>query len=872
MSLESDDLEGLLAVSGELLAVLDGTGRVLRLGGPWQQVLGDGAGELSTEGLLARVHPEDRALLTDWFAELGERPATAAGTIPPADLEVRLRQDAGTHRLLAVRLGGHVGGGVGGDVGGDVGRDAAGSSGGQRPQARVYLAARDITEQRRLRTTTQLLEQVGEVGSWELDVDSGGQGVWSAVTHRLHGTDPQRFVPTAEAALGFYPPAARARVAAAVERVVAEGAGFDLEVPFRPRDGDERLVRITGQALLRAGRVVRVVGTLEDVTQRRAALRDLERLARLTELSTEGVVEADAHGRITYANAQLGVLLGEDPGALLGRSVLPVVCGVDAACSLSDLERGVCGDYPDRRTVELARAGGRFRAQVSLRALTEDGKLLGYAAVISDVEAQTRAREQLEATTARLVRAQRLAGLGHWQQVDAAGTVQGCAQLSALVGFDLTGGVEQARFRAAVHAEDRAGLCEREARLEVGETLDSIHRLVHADGTEHMVHEVVARRVDERGADRLEGTVHDVTAVYATEQALRASEAQLRRVLTATNDGWWEADFTTNRVMYSPRWYEIHGRDPAEVVDPWQIWHGVVHPEDLPRMEEAIIGAQARGDADFEVALRVRHGDGHDLPVLIRGRFEYDETGQPVRLSGTTTDRSEALRAEIAKDRFVSTVSHELRTPLTAITGAIELLASRRQQQDDGQTDQLLALAGRNTWRLRGLIDDLLDVERLRRGGLVLARSPVRLAELVTSVVDEQTAVARAAGVELECRLADPGLVLELDARRIVQAVAKLVLNALRFAPRGSRVVVSVLPVAQGEVRTEVLDQGPGIPEEVGEDVFEWFVQADPSDTRTHGGTGLGLAICRDVVSAHGGRIGYERRDGTTCLWFTLPA
>lgn len=290
-------------------------------------------------------------------------------------------------------------------------------------------------------------------------------------------------------------------------------------------------------------------------------------------------------------------------------------------------------------------------------------------------------------------------------------------------------------------------------------------------------------------------------------------------------------------------------------------------------MEQAIIGAQARGEEGFEVALRVRHGDGHDLPVLVRGRFEYDENGLPVRLSGTTTDRSEVLRAEVAKDRFVSTVSHELRTPLTAITGAIELLASRRQQQqDDAQTDQLLALAGRNSWRLRGLVDDLLDAERLRRGELVLARSPVRLAELVTSVVDEQTAAARAAGVELEYRLADPGLVLALDARRIVQVLTKLVHNALRFAPRGSRVVVSVLPVARGEVRTEVLDRGPGIPEEVGENVFEWFVQADPSDTRAHGGTGLGLAICRDLVSGHGGRIGYERRDGTTCLWFTLPA
>ncbi len=855
MPLDTRDLDGLLAVSGELLAVLDGAGRVLRLGGAWQQVLGLDEAQLRADGLLAQVHPEDRAELAARIAEVGARAgARDAPDAPdePVDVEVRLRQDVGTHRLLVVRLGGHAGGQGGGP--------------------RIYLAARDITEQRRLRTATQLLEQVSEVGSWELDLDTGGRGTWSEATHRLHGTDPATFDPSVNDGLSFYAPAARAALAAAVARLVAEGTSYDLEVPFLPRHGGERIVRTTGHALLREGRVVRAFGTFEDVTERRAAQRGLERLARLTELSAEGVVEADLDGLITYANPQLGVLLGEDRDALIGRSVLPLVCGVDAQCCVADLEESACCGTLGRRTVQLDAADRRFWARVSLRSLADDdGRLQGYTAVISDVDEATRARQELEATSARLARAQRLAGLGHWQQVGASGMVEGSSQLSSLLGFDLGQGVEHARFRAAVHPEDWSRVHDREAQLRVGDTFDSTHRIVRLDGTQRVVHEVVARRVDEWGVQLLEGTVHDVTDVHATEQALRASEAQLQRVLTATNDGWWEADLVANQVTFSPRWFEMHGRDPDELVDPWQIWHGVVHPDDVQLMEQLIGAANARGEASFAGQFRVRHGQGHDLPVLIRGLIEYDDAGQPVRISGTTSDRTEALRAEAAKERFVATVSHELRTPLTAIAGAIELLATRRQGRSESQVDELLALAGRNTWRLRGLIDDLLDAEQLRRGGLVLAPRPMRLADLLRSAVVDQQPTARAADVELACRFADPGLVLEVDPRRIGQVVTNLVANAIRFAPRGSAILLVTNPVSDGEVRVDVLDQGPGIPEQAGEDVFGWFVQADPSDTRSHGGTGLGLAICRDVVTGHRGRIGYERRLDTTCLWFTLP-
>lgn len=853
MSVDTYDLDGLLAVSSELLAVLDASGRLLRVGGPWAQLLGVDESQLMVEGLLARLHREDGPVLAAAIRQVGAGRALA-------EVEVRVRRSTGTHRLLQIRLSGHP----------DVARSPGLSEPAEGP--RLFLAARDVTEHRRESIASQLVQRVAEVGYWEIDLDSGGQGTWSEATHRLHGTDPSSFDPKVDDGLSFYPPEARATLAAAATRLMAEGTPYDLEVPFLPRTGGQRVVRTTGQALLRDGQVVRVFGTIEDVTERRATQRELERLARLTELSAEGVVEADADGRITYANPRLGALLGVDRQALIDGSVLPLVFGAEVPCSIVELARETRGGQDIRRTVELAGADRRIWAQVAVRRVSDDdGQLQGYMAVISDVDAQTRARHELEATTAQLARAQRLAGLGHWWQVAGSGLVEGSAQLADLVGFDVTHGVDHERFRAAVHPEDRAQLCEREAQLLVGETFESTHRIVRGDGTERVVHEVVARRVDQRGCGVLEGTVHDVTEVHAAEQALRASEAQLQRVLASTNDGWWEADLVNNRVTYSPRWYEIHGRDPEDVVDPWQIWHGVVHPDDVTLMEQEIGGAYTRGEAGFAVQLRIRHGDGHDVPVLVRGLIERDDAGQPVRISGTTSDRSDALRAEAAKDRFVATVSHELRTPLTAITGALELLASRRRQRTDAQIDELLALAIRNTWRLRGLIDDLLDAEQLRRGGLVLAPRPMRFAELLASAVADQDTAASAQCVALRCAFADPDLVIEVDGRRIVQVVTNLVANAIRFAPAGSEIAVVTAPVCNGEVRVEVLDQGPGIPEGVAEDVFGWFVQGDPSDTRSHGGTGLGLAICRDVIAGHRGQIGYERRAQTTCMWFTLP-
>ena len=148
-----------------------------------------------------------------------------------------------------------------------------------------------------------------------------------------------------------------------------------------------------------------------------------------------------------------------------------------------------------------------------------------------------------------------------------------------------------------------------------------------------------------------------------------------------------------------------------------------MHPEDLEAMEAELREVFERRAPTFRIAARTRHGRGHLVPIVVRGFVEYDDDGHPIRLSGATTDVTEAKRADDMKDEFVSTVSHELRTPLTSIGGALEMLATGRAGPLPDRVDELLEVAQRNTDRLRMLIDDLLNMEQLLAG----SRSPVTM-------------------------------------------------------------------------------------------------------------------------------------------------
>jgi signal transduction histidine kinase len=220
---------------------------------------------------------------------------------------------------------------------------------------------------------------------------------------------------------------------------------------------------------------------------------------------------------------------------------------------------------------------------------------------------------------------------------------------------------------------------------------------------------------------------------------------------------------------------------------------------------------------------------------------------------------------------FVATVSHELRTPLTSIRGALGLIANGVTGEISKSTKEFIDIALDSSERLGRLVDDILDVERLRTGRLHLAENPVVVADAVNAAVAQTQGMADARGVRIESTGAFAAGEVIGDFDRIVQVVTNLLSNAIKASSRGEGVSVMLTSDA-GALRVAVSDRGPGIPLAFRGRIFGRFAQADGSPTRAADGTGLGLYISRSIARNIGGDIFFEDVDGGgTTFVFTLP-
>ncbi len=232
--------------------------------------------------------------------------------------------------------------------------------------------------------------------------------------------------------------------------------------------------------------------------------------------------------------------------------------------------------------------------------------------------------------------------------------------------------------------------------------------------------------------------------------------------------------------------------------------------------------------------------------------------------------RIEAQRANHAKDLFLATLSHELRTPLNTILTAAQFF--KGAAAEDAAMKRASGAIERAVLNQTKLIDDLLDVSRIVSGKLLLDLQAVDLAMVVRVASDVARPSAEAKGITLRADVDDSIGAIYGDPARLEQVVSNLLTNAIKFTPRGGDVVVR-LEKSDGKARITVTDTGIGIAPDIMPHLFERFVQADSSMTRTHGGLGLGLAIVRHLVAVHGGEVHAESAGpgGGSTFVVTLP-
>lgn len=291
--------------------------------------------------------------------------------------------------------------------------------------------------------------------------------------------------------------------------------------------------------------------------------------------------------------------------------------------------------------------------------------------------------------------------------------------------------------------------------------------------------------------------------------------------------------------------------------------------------------------AGTAITLRTGRALARDLAVLERGtnalaagdfghRIHLDRPDEFGRLAEAFNrmagriDELDRIKAE-----FLANISHDLKTPLTAIVEAADLLEEEVPGPLNARQHRLTTVLRENSRRLRSLVDNVLDLNRLAGRAPLLA--PGDVVEAVDAVLADLSVLAERKGVSLlRTGEADLPPVL-LDRGLLEQVLLNLVGNALKFSPREGTVTVEVgredarelVVAAPGAVRVTVRDQGPGVPVEWRDKVFERFVQVPGHGDRS--GTGLGLAICRQIIENHGGRIRIDDAPGGgAAVSFTL--
>jgi len=373
-------------------------------------------------------------------------------------------------------------------------------------------------------------------------------------------------------------------------------------------------------------------------------------------------------------------------------------------------------------------------------------------------------------------------------------------------------------------------------------------------------------------------TLLETTERMRSVDALRESESRLRLALEVAELGTWAWNLETGTGDMDKRAAEIVGLPPGVVTNAAESQRACTHPDDLPRaLAEADAGI--RTGQPFSIRYRAVHPDKTVRHVISRARAVMDETGKPVRVVGTNRDvtaeyeleqqrerfladataaRAEADQADRAKDQFLITLSHELRTPLASILlWARALQSGSVSTQDFPRAIDAIVQSAESQLQL---IEDLVDLSRLKSGLIQLDRQRNSIAEVAQATVHMIRPTAEAKSISVELDVApDVGEAL-FDRGRYQQVLSNLLSNAVKFTSDGGRVSLRIRKVNQ-QIEAVVADNGQGIEAAFLPHLFQRFRRADMREKRRYGGLGVGLALSRYLVDLHGGTI-EGRSDG----------
>jgi len=348
------------------------------------------------------------------------------------------------------------------------------------------------------------------------------------------------------------------------------------------------------------------------------------------------------------------------------------------------------------------------------------------------------------------------------------------------------------------------------------------------------------------------------------QKNLIKSEKRFRGIIEKSVEGMLMTDKSGKIGYVSPSVITLLGEKPDKLIG-IQL-QTLIHPDQVAALEEQLdrLGKQEVSEIEFLTQIMAGNGRWIWIEGVVMDLREEKSVGSFVF---QYRDVSSRIELEMQKEDFVQITSHELKTPVTSIKGFIQVLKKRHLKEQRDQDITIIERIENQSEKLVHLIEDLLDVTRIKNGELPYHFDIVDLANYIPEVISTHEAIHP--DYTFAFSAFGPALV-NADKDRLAQVISNLLNNAIKYSPGQSRLEIC-LALENGHIKTSVKDQGIGIPVAQQQRIFERFYRISTQPGETFNGLGIGLYISHEIIKRHGGEIGVDSEEGKGAeFWFTL--
>ena len=718
-------------------------------------------------------------------------------------------------------------------------------------------------------------QRAAHIGSWAIELP-GQQLVWSEEAYRVWSVCSQKFTPDVDSSLRLIHPDDVAAMQEWLRACLAREKPAALEFRLPQPDGDFRVLKHEGVLVVDEwNRALRMVGTIQDITEKRRSEAILQVSHQALRSVSKGILITDAEHRILSANNAFLTITGYSEEELLGQNC-QFLQGPETDAETLNQIRCALQEHTEftGEILNYRKDGTPFWNEMSISPVRdEQGYWTHFIGITRDITLRKQTLLELAKNQAELELAfnTSLTGMalldmdGRFLRVNPSfGSILGRTEQEML----------QMDILSITHHEDSPldPAVLQEFLTGKRDSIQVERRYRHKDGHYLWVQLNTSLMRNVHGTPlHFMSQMRDITESKRNQRLLLESENRFRTAFAHAAVGMILVDVSGRVLQVNETYARITGYSVDELAT--LDLRGLCFPEDLQRHQD-LLEQVIRGEIPaFDIEHRYIRKDGRIVWVHNSVTVTRDSNGQPAHIIALCREvtaqrhldaqreelllseraaRSEAERANRMKNEFLSTLSHELRTPLNAIVGWVELL--KEADSEPGLLEEGLTVIARNVRAQATLIDDLLDMSRIESGQLRLARKNVDLREVLSAAIAVVTPAAEAKGIQIFTRFSPEKASVNGDPDRVQQVMWNLLTNAVKFTANGGQVLVSLAAI-KSAIEITVSDNGQGILPEFLPYVFDRFRQQDASMTRRQGGLGLGLSLVKELVELHGGTV-----------------